>query len=73
MDLLDVHVDDPELLETFDDVVKYDFDFENLAFEGGGAKMAAYFGSVKVSSILVLAVNTMYQFLKIDTYAAPKQ
>lgn len=42
-------LDDDELQDIYRDVLKYDFDFENLAFEGGGAKLAGYFGVVKVS------------------------
>ena len=39
---------DKELKEQFEQLKKYDFDFENLAFEGGGAKMAAYAGAIEV-------------------------
>ena len=38
-----------EDLETeYRKIKDYDFDFENLAFEGGGVKMASYIGVVKV-------------------------
>lgn len=30
---------------------QYDYGFENLVFEGGGAKISAYVGVVKVGSI----------------------
>ena len=34
--------------QQFKSVFKYKYDFENLAFEGGGAKMIAYAGVAKV-------------------------
>ena len=36
------------LEEELRKVNEYDFDFENLVFEGGGMKMGAYIGVVKV-------------------------
>ena len=48
---MDIFEEDAVLNKIFDEVSKYDFDIENLAFEGGGAKMAAYFGVVKVSTM----------------------
>lgn len=37
-----------ELKQKLESIKGYNYEFENLAFEGGGAKMAAYVGSVKV-------------------------
>ena len=40
---------DEELQEKLNQFKKYEFEFENLVFEGGGAKMASYVGGIKVS------------------------
>ena len=55
---MDIFEEDVVLNNLFDEVSKYDFDIENLAFEGGGAKMAAYFGVVKVSVCMVYVYYT---------------
>ena len=39
---------DPSVKQQFRGLLKYNYDFENLAFEGGGAKMIAYAGVAKV-------------------------
>ena len=45
---MDVLQEDDSLRRIFEDVLRYEFDIENLAFEGGGAKMASYVGVIKV-------------------------
>ena len=46
---MDFKEDDIHLKESFEELKKYNFDYENLAFEGGGAKMAAYGGAIEVT------------------------
>jgi hypothetical protein len=41
---------EPHLMELLKELRQHSYDVENLAFEGGGAKMVAYIGAVKVSS-----------------------
>ena len=46
-----LHADD-YIREQYDTIKHYDFMFENLAFEGGGAKMIGYVGAITVSTDL---------------------
>ena len=43
---------DDYIREQYETIKHYDFMFENLAFEGGGAKMIGYVGAITVSTIL---------------------
>ena len=45
---MDTYKLDPSVKQQFSSLLKYNYDFENLAFEGGGAKMIAYAGAAKV-------------------------
>ena len=45
---MDSYKTDPNLKKLMERVSQYNYAFENLAFEGGGAKMVAYAGVVKV-------------------------
>ena len=45
---MDLVQEDIGLLKIFENLLRYEFDFENLAFEGGGNKGYAYFGVIKV-------------------------
>ena len=44
---------DEEFQEQFHQFKKYKFDFENLAFAGGGAKIASYLGGIMVRLVFV--------------------
>ena len=37
-----------DLEKEYNKIKDYEFDFENLVFEGGGVKMGGYIGAVKV-------------------------
>ena len=40
------------LEKEFDKIKDYDFDFENIVFEGCGMKIVGYVGAIRVSAIL---------------------
>ena len=50
---MDCVEEEGDLKATFEELKKYEFDFENLAFEGGGAKMASYVGVIEVSETFI--------------------
>ena len=49
---MDTFKTDESVRKQIKDVSDYNYDFENLAFEGGGAKMIAYAGVVKVTTFV---------------------
>ena len=53
------------LREALDQLKVHHYEFENLAFEGGGAKMGSYVGAIKVSGKMYTASFNSFECIKI--------
>ena len=51
MTLLENHKD---LKKQVNELKKYDYDFENLVFSGGGVKTGCFYGCLEVSKISII-------------------